>query len=219
MKTTILALLLLTNIAMAQMPCTNDCAGEPANPTMPPPIPLEALQLRIRPTEVGLSNTLANNLYQIEGSTNLLDWIPLTGSFTNSLGAEKVFSWTNGLEEIGVFRARDVTTNWIYEEVYAYVSTLACSGPVIGRAIYYTDPPLWGFPVNSNTVVHMFADGTGRTNSRIEAEGRYGDFHCAISVLWITNPISAYYRFTIYFKDNLPDTNVDYVAIMRGFLP
>lgn len=39
MKTTLpfLALILLANIAMAQMPCTNDCAGEPANPIMPGP--------------------------------------------------------------------------------------------------------------------------------------------------------------------------------------
>lgn len=219
-KTTIqiLALLLLTNIAMAQMPCTNDCVGTNANPTMPPPIPLEALQLRINPATVGLSNTIPNNLYQIEGSINLLDWMPLTVQFTNATGAEKVFSWTNHYVEQEWFRAHDVTCFTAFEEVLPYPGGDPdyCSGVYVGSVQFYKDSPEWGFVINTNTVLHTFS--VERTNARIQSIGIRGDIGCGTNSMSVSG-YSPVYRFAVFFPDNLPDTNIDYPAQFGGFLP
>lgn len=214
----ILALFIGCNIALGQTPCTNDCNGSTNDPIYIQPIPLDALQLRIRPAEIGLSNTLPHNLYQLEGSTNLLDWIPLTGRLTNTTGAEKVFSWTNDFNNFTGFRARDVTWHWEVEEPLLVSSSGTCAGgSYIGRVAYYRDY-YWGYPVDTNTAVHIFGDYT-RTNTRIEYIGRYGDTGCGTGFVSITNPPSPEYRFEFFFTSDMPDTNVDYVAIMRGFVP
>lgn len=206
----ILALLLFTNIAMGQMPCTNDCGGGSTNePIIIQPIPLGALQLRIRPNDYGLSNTAPNHLYQIEASTNLLDWSLLQSGFTN-VGGEKSFAWTNRfIAEF--FRAQDVSTNWFYRTVLSVSQTVGnCIGSSLGYANYYD------LLIDDRTAVHWLAAGP---DTRIEYAGFYGDIGCATNVLYLTNPPSPEYYIRVHWKTNLPNTNILHGVPTQGFLP
>lgn len=214
MKTTIptLALLLLTNIAFGQAPCTNDCPEPPIDwtPNTNVFVPaLSDLQLRIRPNDYGLSNTVPNHLYQIEASSNLLDWSLLQSAFTNA-GEEKSFSWTNRFEA-EFFRAQDVSTNWFYRTVVNYSATVAnCVGSYIGYANYYD------LLIDDRTTTHWFQSGP---DTRIVCVGLLGDTICATNIVNLINPPSPEYYITVYWKTNLPNTNILHGVPTQGFLP
>jgi len=94
-----------------------------------------------------------------------------------------------------------------------------CPGPYTGYVAYTKTPSQgWGWAPVSGATVLTAADGSGRTNTKIEYVGAYGDNGCAQTT--VTIPIPAYspvYRFTIYFTNNVP-TNA-FPIVLTGFNP
>lgn len=93
-----------------------------------------------------------------------------------------------------------------------------CPGPYAGYVIY-TKPASqgWGWTPISG-MAHSAADGSGRTDTKVEYVGSYGDNGCAQSNVIINTTYSPAYRFAIYFPTNVPTTNA-YPIILNGFNP
>jgi hypothetical protein len=93
----------------------------------------------------------------------------------------------------------------------------SCPGPYVGYAAYTkTLSQGWGWaPITGATTVSA-ADGSGRTDTKVEYIGAYGDSGCAQTTVTIPTPtFSPVYRFTIYFTNNVP-TNA-YPITLTGF--
>jgi hypothetical protein len=77
----------------------------------------------------------------------------------------------------------------------------------------------WGWaPDTNNTTVFTASDGGGRLDTSVMYNGKFADTGCGQTTVTIPNPpISAKYRFAIYFPTNVPTTN--YPIVLDGFLP
>ena len=94
----------------------------------------------------------------------------------------------------------------------------SCPGPYVGY-VNYTKTISQGWGWTPTGTVHTAADGSGRTDTKIEYVGAYGDSGCNQTIVTIPNPTySPAYRFTIYFANNVPTTNA-YPIILTGFNP
>jgi len=94
----------------------------------------------------------------------------------------------------------------------------SCPGPYAGY-VAYTKTVSQGWGWSPAGTVHTAADGSGRTDTKIEYIGAYGDSGCAQTTVTIPNPTySPVYRFTIYFTNNVPTTNA-YPITLTGFNP
>jgi hypothetical protein len=93
----------------------------------------------------------------------------------------------------------------------------SCPGPYVGY-VNYTKTISQGWGWTPTGTVHKAADGSGRTDTKIEYVGAYGDSGCNQTIVTIPNPTySPAYRFTIYFANNAPTTN--YPIVLTGFNP
>ncbi len=93
----------------------------------------------------------------------------------------------------------------------------SCPGNYAGYVNYTkTISQGWGWaPVGT---VHTAADGSGRTDTKIVYGGLSYDSGCNQTCVTIPHPpISAKYRFSIYFPNNVPTTN--YPIVLTGFNP
>jgi hypothetical protein len=93
----------------------------------------------------------------------------------------------------------------------------SCPGSYAGYVNYpKTISQGWGWaPVGT---VHTAADGSGRTDTKIVYGGLSYDSGCHQTSVTIPHPpISAKYRFSIYFPNNVPTTN--YPIVLTGFNP
>jgi hypothetical protein len=87
-----------------------------------------------------------------------------------------------------------------------------CPGKFSGYANYTS-----GWAPSTNTTTFTASDGGGRTDTRVEYVGVYGDTGCDIGSVTVLNPpMSPLYLFTIYFPSNTPTTN--YPIVLNGFV-
>ncbi len=96
----------------------------------------------------------------------------------------------------------------------------SCPGPYAGYVAYSkTISQGWGWTPVSGATVLKAADGSGRTDTKVQYFGLYGDIGCAQTTVTIPYPtFSPAYRFWIYFANNVPTTNA-YPIILTGFNP
>jgi hypothetical protein len=92
-----------------------------------------------------------------------------------------------------------------------------CPGPYAGVVAYTkTVSQGWGWAPITGATVLTAADGSGRTDTKVQYFGAYGDNGCAQTTVTIPYPpYSPVYRFTIYFTNNVP-TNA-YPIVLTGF--
>ncbi len=92
-----------------------------------------------------------------------------------------------------------------------------CPGPYTACVGYTkTISQGWGWAPITGATVLTAADGSGRTDTKIQYCGIYGDNGCAQTTVTIPYPpISPVYRFGIYFTNNVP-TNA-YPIVLTGF--
>ena len=94
-----------------------------------------------------------------------------------------------------------------------------CPGPYAGYVNYIkTMSQGWGWTPISG-VAHTASDGSGRTDTKIEYFGLYGDYGCAQTSVTINPTYSPAYRFTIYFTNNVPASTNAYPITLAGFNP
>lgn len=94
----------------------------------------------------------------------------------------------------------------------------SCPGPYAGYVGYSkTISQGWGWAPIAG-VTHTARDGSGRTDTKVEYVGAYGDSGCAQTTVTINPTLSPVYRFTIYFTSNVPTTNA-YPITLTGFNP
>ncbi|MGA2280664.1 MAG: immunoglobulin domain-containing protein [Verrucomicrobiota bacterium] len=96
----------------------------------------------------------------------------------------------------------------------------SCPGPYAGYVNYAkTVSQGWGWAPISGVKVLTAVDGSGRTDTKIQYFGAYGDGGCAQTAVTIPYPpFSPVYRFTIYFTNNVP-TSTNYPIVLTGFNP
>jgi hypothetical protein len=96
----------------------------------------------------------------------------------------------------------------------------SCPGPYTGYVAYTkTVSKGWGWAPITGATVLTAADGSGRTDTKIQYCGAYGDAGCAQTTVTIPYPpYSPVYRFTIYFTNNVP-TSTNYPIVLTGFNP
>jgi hypothetical protein len=93
-----------------------------------------------------------------------------------------------------------------------------CPGKFTGYVVY-SKPVSQGWGWTPTGTVHTVTDGSGRTDTKIQYVGAYGDSGCAQTTVSIPNPtFSPVYQFTIYFTNNVP-TNAYPMVLMTGFNP
>jgi hypothetical protein len=94
----------------------------------------------------------------------------------------------------------------------------SCPGAYIGYVNYTkTVSQGWGWSPSSVTP-HTAADGSGRTDTKVEYVGKKGDNGCDQTIVTLPNsPFSSAYRFTIYFTNNVPSG--PYPLSLNGFNP
>jgi hypothetical protein len=93
-----------------------------------------------------------------------------------------------------------------------------CPGHYAGYVIY-SKPVSQGWGWTPAGTVHTVTDGSGRTNTKVQYVGAYGDVGCNQTTVSISNPtFSPVYQFTIYFTNNVP-TNAYPMVLLTGFNP
>jgi Immunoglobulin domain len=94
-----------------------------------------------------------------------------------------------------------------------------CPGPYVGYVAFTkTVSQGWGWAPISGATVLTAADGSGRTDTKVEYVGAYGDHGCNQTTVTIPYPpFSPVYRFTIYFTNNVPTNS--YPITLTGFNP
>jgi hypothetical protein len=99
-------------------------------------------------------------------------------------------------------------------------SQSGCPGSYAGYVSYTkTVSKGWGWAPISGARTLKAADGSGRTDTKIEYFGAYGDSGCAQTSVTIPYPpFSPVYQFGIYFANNVPTTNA-YPIVLTGFNP
>jgi len=96
----------------------------------------------------------------------------------------------------------------------------SCPGAFVGYVNYTNTPPEFGWTPATGATSITAADGGGRTDTKIEYVGSYGDSGCAVGSVTIPSPpISPVYIFTIYFPTNPPAASYAYPIILTGFNP
>lgn len=92
-----------------------------------------------------------------------------------------------------------------------------CPGPYVGYVAYTkTVSQGWGWAPTPGVTTLTAADGSGRTNTKVQYFGAYGDTGCGQTSVTIPYPpASPVYRFTIFFTNNVP-TNA-YPIVLTGF--
>lgn len=220
MKPTLAILLLATSQLFAQdPPCPECCTNCPATNSWPLPVyPPGSLQMRIDQSQLHVTNTIANHVYQISQSTNGLSW-PLLGSqWTNIVGAEKSFAYSPTNEQ-GLYRVRDMYFQTVYGTVQRVTNTYPCIGTFEGYATYYyyEEGEHWGNVVNANTYWQFF--GNGKSNEHVVVLGRWGDGdqYCGSNSISF-HAVDSHYRFSLYFKSNAPPAGTLYPVLMGGFM-
>jgi hypothetical protein len=93
----------------------------------------------------------------------------------------------------------------------------SCPGPYTGCVGYTkTISQGWGWAPITGATVLTAADGSGRTNTKVQYCGAYGDNGCGQTTVTIPYPpFSPVYEFGIYFTNNVP-TNA-YPIVLTGF--
>ena len=95
----------------------------------------------------------------------------------------------------------------------------SCPGPYAGYVAYAkTISQGWGWAPISGVKALTAADGSGRTNTKVQYLGLYGDSGCRTKTT-VTIPYPTFspaYRFWIYFPNNVPPTNA-YPITLTGF--
>ena len=93
-----------------------------------------------------------------------------------------------------------------------------CPGAYVGYASYTLPNPIWGWTPATNTTIHTAADGGGRTDTKVQYYGEYGDYNCDDTSISLptSSPLSPAYEFSIYFMSNVPTTN--YPIVLTGFI-
>jgi hypothetical protein len=96
----------------------------------------------------------------------------------------------------------------------------SCPGPYAGYVNYTkTVSQGWGWAPIAGATVLTASDGSGRTDTKIQYVGNYGDNGCNQTTVTIPYPpMSTKYRFTIFFTNNVPTTNA-YPITLTGFNP
>jgi len=95
-----------------------------------------------------------------------------------------------------------------------------CPGLYTGY-IYYSKSISqgWGWTPISGATVLTAADGSGRTNTKVEYMGLYGDMGCSQTTVTIPYPpYSPAYQFAIYFTNTVP-SSTNYPLVLTGFNP
>jgi hypothetical protein len=93
-----------------------------------------------------------------------------------------------------------------------------CPGPFTGY-VHYSKPISqgWGWAPISGATILTAADGSGRTDTKVQYIGAYGDVGCAQTSVTIPYPpYSPVYQFAIYFTNNVP-TSTNYPLVLTGF--
>lgn len=135
----------------------------------------------------------------------------LTGCTTPAINTDKLdIPQAGGPTSIKIFAAATISSGTIgtcpgtYSGFVSYTKTVA-SG--------------WGWvPDTNNTTVFTAADCGGRSDTKVVYLGKNNDTDCGAKSVTVPNlPVSAKYRFTIYFPNNVPTTN--YPIVLTGFLP
>lgn len=164
----------------------------------------------INQTNFYLFNTILHHLYEIQKSTNLIDWSILVPSFTNLGTSTIVLNLTNENEFL---RAKEVTYQLVSTNVHAEIGNPAnCIGSYIGHARFH--PPF--YYINTNTLLHTISDLSSRTNVKIQVVGVSGDTYCGTNSITVSG-YSPAYLIDLYFSNDLPNTNVPYTISLGGF--
>jgi hypothetical protein len=103
--------------------------------------------------------------------------------------------------------------------VFSSGSQGGCPGPYAGYVNYIKPVSQgWGWAPTSGVTLHTAADGTQRTDTKIEYVGKNGDRGCNQTIVTVPDPsYSPKYRFTIYFSSNVPTNS--YPMTLVGFDP
>lgn len=92
-----------------------------------------------------------------------------------------------------------------------------CPGGYAGSVSYKkTVARGWGW--TKATSPHSAADGTSRTNTKVEMSGLNGNRQCDLTPVSRSTLPDPKYRFAIYFPSNVPSTNA-YPIVLGGFNP
>jgi hypothetical protein len=109
--------------------------------------------------------------------------------------------------------------------IIVYGAPYAGSGSQGGCPGYYTGYVIYSKPLSQGWgwtptgTVHTVTDGSGRTDTKVQYFGAYGDYGCAQTTVSIPNPtFSPVYEFAIYFTNNVP-TNAYPMVLLSGFNP
>jgi hypothetical protein len=93
-----------------------------------------------------------------------------------------------------------------------------CPGHYTGYVIY--SKPVsqgWGWSPISG-MAHTVTDGSGRTDTKVQYFGLYGDSGCNQTTVSVNPTYSPAYQFAIYFTNNVP-TNAYPMVLLSGFNP
>ena len=94
-----------------------------------------------------------------------------------------------------------------------------CPSGYVGYVNYKKSLPDWGWVPTQGVATYIAADGTTRSDTKLEMSGSSGDHPCNQTPDTVAGPLrSAKYRFTIYFPNNVPSTN-QYPIKLTGFNP
>lgn len=156
-------------------------------------------------TNFGLVYTIPHHLYEIQGSSNLVDWSLLVPAFTNLGTSTLVINLTNDYEFI---RAKEVTFRTNFVNAGAQTNYFLCAGSYVALANYRN------FTNNPNTLLHSFSDGEG-LNRNIQAVGNHGHTLCSNGTVTVSSSLSStVWDFTIFFSNSIPS---NYPGISAGF--
>jgi hypothetical protein len=186
---------------------------------------------------VGSNAALSVQAVNADSYQWLRNGVPIDGQTNSSLVIEQV-----GIENAGSYSCnvslnggdavptRAASLNVMTSSVMSGDQIILYGSPKVGGGTQGTCPGSYAGYVNyTKTIsqgwgwapagtVHTAADGGGRTNTKIVYLGISYDSGCHQTSVTIPHPpISAKYRFTIYFPNNVPTTN--YPIVLTGFNP
>jgi len=86
--------------------------------------------------------------------------------------------------------------------------------------VSYTKPATNGWGWGPTAGMTHIASDENRSDTKVTFMGQYGDTGCGASSVTVSNPISPYYRFCIFFPTNVTiATNTAYPITLSGFDP
>lgn len=96
----------------------------------------------------------------------------------------------------------------------------SCPGSYIGYVHYSKSFAAgWGWTPVTGATPLAAADGSGRSDTKVQYIGLYGDYGCGQTTVTIPYPpLSPIYQFAIYFTNNVP-TSTNYPLVLTGFNP